>query len=75
MCYGGADALGSITSGFAVRKLGRIPIFIFAALLNLSLIIALFVWRPNYNEPAAFFVIAAFWGLGDSVWQTQINCK
>lgn len=67
MCYGAADALGSITCGSIVKKVGRIPIFLFAAALNLSLIIAMFIWRPNPHEPAAFFVIAALWGLADSV--------
>lgn len=75
MCYGAADAVGSITFGSIVRAIGRVPIFIFAAALNLGLIIALFLWRPDPSEPVVFFVLAALWGLADSIWQTQINCK
>lgn len=73
ICYGVADALGSVTGGAAVKKLGRIPIFIFAALINLALIITFLLWRPDPTQPAIFFVIAALWGLADAVWQTQIN--
>lgn len=75
ICYGAADALGSITCGSVVKIVGRVPIFIFGALLNAALIITLFLWRPDPDNAVVFFVIAAFWGLSDSIWQTQINCK
>jgi hypothetical protein len=75
ICYGAADAVGSITCGSVVKKIGRVPIFLFGAILNLALVIALLLWRPNPSEPAVYFIIAALWGLADSVWQTQINCK
>lgn len=51
------------------------PIFIAGALMNFALIITLFLWRPDPNHAEAYFLIAAFWGLADSIWQTQINCK
>ncbi|KAI9554119.1 hypothetical protein GHT06_019391 [Daphnia sinensis] len=73
ICYGAADAIGSITCGSIVKRVGRVPIFIFGALLNAGLIIALFLWQPDPSNPVIFFVIAAFWGLADSIWQTQIN--
>lgn len=75
ICYGVADALGSITCGSIVKIVGRMPIFIFGALLNAGLIIALFLWQPDPSKPVIYFVIAFFWGLADSIWQTQINCK
>ena len=75
ICYGAADAIGSIICGSIVKIVGRIPIFIFGASLNLGLIIALFLWKPDPSHAWVFFVIAAFWGLADSIWQTQINCK
>ncbi len=75
ICYGAADAIGSITCGSIVKRVGRIPIFVFGALLNTALIIALFLWKPDPDNAVVFFVIAAFWGLADSIWQTQINCK
>jgi hypothetical protein len=48
---------------------------VFGALLNAALIIALFLWKPDPDNAVIFFVIAGFWGLADSIWQTQINCK
>lgn len=68
------DAIGSILCGSVVKITGRIPIFIFGALLNAALIITLFLWNPDPNNPVIFFVIAGLWGLADSIWQTQINC-
>jgi len=58
-----------------VKKIGRIPLFISAAVMNLVLIICLLTWRPNPDENFVFFVIAALWGSADAIWQTQINCK
>lgn len=31
------------------------------------------VWRPHPDGPLIFFVISGLWGIGDAVWQTQIN--
>lgn len=73
ICYGLTDAIGSIASGAIIQKTGRVPIFIFGACVNLSLIITFFLWQPSASEPEVFFVIAALWGLGDAIWQTQIN--
>lgn len=30
-------------------------------------------WRPHPESPLVFFTIAGLWGVGDAVWQTQIN--
>lgn len=30
-------------------------------------------WRPHPESPLVFFAIAGLWGVGDAVWQTQIN--
>ncbi|CAM1309378.1 unc-93 (predicted) [Pycnogonum litorale] len=37
------------------------------------MVTTLFLWRPNPEDKALFFVIARLWGMGDAVWQTQIN--
>ena len=73
ICYGATDAIGSFVCGSVVKKTGRIAIFIFAAIVNLALIITLLIWKPDPSTPAAFYLIAALWGLADAVWQTQIN--
>ena len=33
----------------------------------------LLFWRPDPNQPMIFFLISGLWGVGDAVWQTQIN--
>jgi predicted MFS family arabinose efflux permease len=73
ICYGVCDALASISFGPVIRHLGRIPVFVFGALLNVSIIITMLLWKPDPNVPIVFFVIAGLWGIGDAIWQTQIN--
>lgn len=76
ICYGAADAIGSITAGAIVKRVGRVVLFLFAAVLHLGLVIVLlYFWQPDPSQPVYFFVVASLWGLADSVWQTQIICK
>lgn len=32
-------------------------------------------WRPHPENPLVFFAMAGLWGVGDAVWQTQMNGK
>ncbi|XP_792123.3 protein unc-93 homolog A [Strongylocentrotus purpuratus] len=73
ICYGVADALCSVLFGRFVKYTGQVPLFCLGAIINLSLIIALFIWEPRYEELPVFFVIAAAWGVADAIWQTQLN--
>ena len=73
--YGVVDALCSATFGSFIKKVGRVPIFIGGAVLNIICVIVLFEWTPNADNPEVFFIIAALWGAADAVWQTQINGK
>lgn len=43
------------------------------AALHLGLIVWLLIWRPSADKPMTFFVISGLWGVGDAVWQTQVN--
>ena len=40
-----------------------------------TIVIIMLFWRPHPESPLVFFVIAGMWGVGDAVWQTQINGK
>ncbi|XP_063967448.1 protein unc-93 homolog A-like isoform X4 [Lytechinus pictus] len=73
ICYGLADAICSVLIGRLVKYTGQIPFFCLGALINVSLIVALFVWEPFSDQLPVFFVIAALWGVGDAIWQTQLN--
>ncbi|XP_072032785.1 protein unc-93 homolog A-like [Amphiura filiformis] len=72
ICYGVVDASSSYISGRVEKWTGRIPQFSMAALINIALMIAMTFWKPTEDLPV-YFVIAAFWGLADAVWQTQLN--
>ena len=72
--YGVCDAFAAYCFGTVVRYTGRIPVVIFAALLNLGTIITLFNWQPNPESFWLFFAIAGIWGIADAIWQTQFNC-
>ena len=45
------------------------------AFINLAVILFLRLWTPNPDDAYVFFIIAAFWGISDAIWQTQINGK
>ena len=74
ICYGVVDASASFLSGRIEKYTGRIPQFSMAALINIVLMITMTLWKPTEDLPV-YFVIAAFWGLADAVWQTQLNGK
>ncbi|XP_064468881.1 protein unc-93 homolog A-like [Ornithodoros turicata] len=71
--YGVADSLGSVTFGFMVKIVGRIPLMLMAALMNSAAMIAMLKWHPTPTESHNYFVIAIIWGIADSSWQTQLN--
>ena len=73
MCYGIVDAVGSLSFGPVVRRFGRVPVFLFGAVLNAGLLTTLLLWRPSPDVPLVYFLVTGLWGFGDSIWQTQIN--
>ena len=73
ICYGVCDAICSLAFTPLVKSFGRVPIFIFGACINVSLLILMLNWRPDPENIIVFFTIAALWGVADAIWQTQIN--
>merc|ERR1711892_1236114 len=71
--FGICDALASVGFGFVIKRVGRVPIFILGACINLSVIIVMLSWTPTASSVAVVYVLAAPWGIGDAIWQTQIN--
>lgn len=71
--YGITDAIGSFVFGYVIKYVGRISIFCLGGLINLVAIGFMFSWTPNPDQAHVFYIIAAFWGAADAVWQTQIN--
>ncbi|EEC13648.1 potassium channel, putative [Ixodes scapularis] len=71
--FGLTDAIFSMVFGSIIKVVGRIPIFVFGAMVNAAIIMLLYLWKSSPEEPYVFFIIAGCWGLGDAVWQTQVN--
>ena len=56
--------------------MGRIFVFLFGAILNLALFVALLFLKTDSSEViVVYFIVAALWGLADSVWNIQLNCN
>ncbi|CAH0546899.1 unnamed protein product [Brassicogethes aeneus] len=73
ICFGVVNAICSLLFGTVMKYIGRAPIMIFGALVHVALQIWLLIWRPHPENPIAFFIASGLWGVGDSVWQTQVN--
>ena len=74
ICYATCDAISSLAFGALIKRLhGRIPVFIFGAIINIVMIIVLFEWTPNPEQGYVVFIVAGLWGMADAIWQTQIN--
>jgi len=71
--FGVCDALASIGFGFVIKKTGRLPIFILGALINALVIVVMLCWTPTTSTVGVVYVLASLWGVGDAIWQTQIN--
>ncbi|CAL4082291.1 unnamed protein product, partial [Meganyctiphanes norvegica] len=73
ICYGVSDAICSNCFSPIVSRIGRVPVFTLAALINIGVIIYLTYWMPHPDDIHIYFILAALWGVGDAVWQSQIN--
>ncbi|CAP29326.2 Protein CBR-UNC-93 [Caenorhabditis briggsae] len=72
-CFGISDAICSLVFGPLIKLFGRMPLFVFGAVVNLLMIVTLMVWPLNAADTQIFYVVAAMWGMADGVWNTQIN--
>lgn len=73
ICFGVVNALCSILFGSVMKYIGRLPIIILGAVVHFTLVSVMLFWRPNPDNPLIFFAMSGLWGVGDAVWQTQIN--
>lgn len=61
--FGIADAICSLVFGPLIKLFGRMPLFIFGAVINMLMIITLMIWPLNPSDGALFYVIAGVWGM------------
>ena len=74
--YGVCDAICSLSFGVIIKYTGRPIIYIFGAVVNLTVIVTLLTWELTeevLEQQYVFFILAGLWGVSDAVWQTQIN--
>ena len=71
--YGLVDAICSYSFNPLTKRIGRLPVFTVAFLLNVAMIIVLSTVPAGSRSLT--FIIVAFWAISDAVWQTQINSK
>ncbi|XP_045498147.1 UNC93-like protein [Colias croceus] len=73
ICFGVFNALAAPVAGAIVKLTGRYPVMLTALILNLCLITALLLWRPDPSQWLMFYFLAAIWGTADAVWLVQVN--
>ncbi|XP_071997277.1 protein unc-93 homolog A-like isoform X3 [Engystomops pustulosus] len=73
ICYGATNSISSMASGKLSQYTGRISLFMLAAAVSISCIIALLLWSPNPDQLAVFFIFPALWSLSDAICQTLLN--
>ncbi|XP_069705359.1 UNC93-like protein isoform X2 [Periplaneta americana] len=73
ICFGVVNAACSVIFGSIMKFVGRVPLMALGALVHACLVGVLLIWRPHPSSPIVFFTISGLWGVGDAVWQTQVN--
>ena len=73
MTYGAANALTSIGSSFVTKRTGRVPVFVFGALINAGALATMLLWTPTLKTLPLVYTLATLWGVSDAIWQAQIN--
>ena len=73
ICFGVVNAACSLLFGSIMKFVGRAPLMALGAVVHACLVGVLLIWRPHPDSPLVFFTISGLWGVGDAVWQTQVN--
>ncbi|XP_033221667.1 UNC93-like protein [Belonocnema kinseyi] len=73
ICFGVVNAGCSLLFGSIMKFIGRQPVMALGAVVHVSLIAVLLNWKPHPDNPYTFYTISGLWGVGDAVWQTQVN--
>ncbi|KOX68736.1 UNC93-like protein [Melipona quadrifasciata] len=73
ICFGVVNAACSLVFGSLMKFVGRQPLMVLGAIVHVSLIVVLLHWKPHPDNPYVFYTVSGLWGVGDAVWQTQVN--
>ncbi|XP_015917447.1 UNC93-like protein [Parasteatoda tepidariorum] len=72
ICYGVVCAVMDCSLGFMVKYLTRMPVFLLAAASHFAMMLTLLLWRPDANNFNLYFILSGVYGIGASVWWSQI---
>lgn len=73
ICFGVINAICSVLFGTLMKYTGRFPLMTLGFIVHFSLVMAKLIWAPSPDHPFVFFIVSSLWGVGDAVWQTQVN--
>ncbi|XP_043264471.1 UNC93-like protein [Colletes gigas] len=73
ICFGVVNAACSLVFGSVMKFVGRQPLMALGAIVHASLVVVLLHWKPHPANPYVFYTVSGLWGVGDAVWQTQVN--
>ncbi|XP_033335081.1 UNC93-like protein [Megalopta genalis] len=73
ICFGVVNAVCSLVFGSLMKFVGRQPLMALGAIVHASLVVVLLHWKPHPDNPYVFYTVSGLWGVGDAVWQTQVN--
>lgn len=73
ICFGVVNAGCSLLFGSLMKFVGRQPLMALGAIVHASLVVVLLMWKPHPDNPYVFYSVSGLWGVGDAVWQTQVN--
>ncbi|KAG8182984.1 hypothetical protein JTE90_013433 [Oedothorax gibbosus] len=72
LCFGVCGAAMALAVGPLVKQISQRGVLILAACANLAMCVALFFWKPSPDFTPAYFIVAGAWGMGDSIWWSQV---
>ncbi|MCP9262193.1 putative potassium channel regulatory protein unc-93 [Dirofilaria immitis] len=71
--FGVADAICSLVFGPLMKLFGRMPLFVFGAVISMLVSLTLLIWPLNPDDTSLFYAIVGVLGMADGVWNTQIS--
>ncbi|GBL76440.1 UNC93-like protein [Araneus ventricosus] len=70
--YGSACVISSSTSGFLVKYVGRMPLFIIGQVISISMMVFLMLWKPDSDTPYKFYIASIFFGALTGIYWSQL---
>uniref|UniRef100_A0A8R1TLI2 Uncharacterized protein n=1 Tax=Onchocerca volvulus TaxID=6282 RepID=A0A8R1TLI2_ONCVO len=71
--FGVADAICSLVFGPLMKLFGRMPLFVFGAVISMLVSLTLLIWPLNPGDTSLFYAMVGVLGMADGVWNTQIS--